>query len=75
MYDKPGFRSRKLYAMRRMFAALGRAIATTSAAEKERASRWSAAWGMLAGIRGKGVRLRRSKMFAEYPRDRRTVAR
>lgn len=63
--------ARKSYAMQRMVVALGRAIASTSQAERDRASRWSAAWGMLAGIRGKGVRLRRSNLQEDCPRARR----
>ena len=67
--------ARKSYAMQRMVVALGRAIASTSVLERDRASRWSAAWGMLAGIRGKGVRLRRTGLQEEVPRERRTSAR
>jgi hypothetical protein len=61
--------------MQRMVAALGRAIASTSLHERDRASRWSAAWGMLAGIRGKGVRLKRSGLQEDFPRERRSSAR
>jgi len=43
---------RKLYAMRRMSLALQRAAqARPFGAQTDRALRWAAAWGMLAGIR------------------------
>jgi hypothetical protein len=53
---------RKSYAMLRMIAAIGRAIASDQPAEKDRAARWAAAWGALSGIRSPGVRLRRSAL-------------
>jgi hypothetical protein len=51
---------RKIYAMLRMAEAIGRAIASDLPAEKDRAARWAAAWGVISGIRTPGVRLRRS---------------
>jgi len=51
---------RKAYAMLRMAEAIGRAIASNLPAEKDRAARWAAAWGVISGIRSPGVRLRRS---------------
>ena len=50
----------KAYAMRRMAAAISRAIDSDTSAEKTRAARWAAAWGVVGGIRSRGVRLRRS---------------
>jgi len=51
---------RKTYAMLRMVAAIGRAIQSPTSAEKDRAARWAAAWGVISGIRTRGIRLRRS---------------
>jgi hypothetical protein len=49
---------RKLYAMRRMSLALQRAAqARPFGARTDRALRWAAAWGMLAGIRCPGIAL------------------
>jgi hypothetical protein len=50
--------ARKSYAMHRMALALDRAIALRTGAQKERAARWAAAWGLLCGIQTQGVRLR-----------------
>ncbi len=75
MANDSGRRNKKSYAMQRMIAALGRAIDADSTIEKDRASRWSAAWGMLAGIRAKGVRLRRPHLPGEHMRERRKAAR
>ena len=50
--------ARKSYAMRRMTLALERAIKCPTRKEKECAARWAAAWGLLCGIRTKGVRLK-----------------
>ena len=50
----------KAYAMLRMAAAISRAIESDTPAEKTRAARWAAAWGVMGGIRSPGVRLRRS---------------
>jgi hypothetical protein len=72
---KPARSNKKLYAMYRMIQALGRAIKSSSSAEKDRASRWSAAWGMLAGIKNEGVRLRRSEIIKGYPYERRATPR
>lgn len=51
---------KKAYALMRMARAIGRAVDAASNAEKDRAARWAAAWGVLAGIRSRGIRLRRS---------------
>lgn len=51
---------RKAYALQRMVQAIGRAIASSTDAEKDRAARWAAAWGVLGGIHTRGIRLRRS---------------
>ena len=56
-------KERKSYAMLRMSAAIRRAIDATSTADKARAARWAAAWGVAIGIRSPGVRLRRSVLF------------
>jgi hypothetical protein len=53
-------KERKTYAMLRMVAAIGRAIQSPTAAEKDRAARWAAAWGVISGIRTRGIRLRRN---------------
>ena len=66
---------KKSYAMNRMIIALGRAIATQSIPLKDRASRWAAAWGLLAGIETQGVRLRRSSLPPNVPYERRKSAR
>ena len=58
---------RKAYAMMRMAQAIGRAIAAHGPAEKDRAARWAAAWGVIGGIMTPGVRLRRS-VFGERRR-------
>lgn len=50
--------ARKSYAMRRMTLAIERAIRSSNRKEKERASRWAAAWGLLCGIRTEGVNLK-----------------
>lgn len=60
---------KKTYAMGRMVTALQRAIVAPSIAESDRASRWATAWGMIAGIRGKGVRLRRYHLPGEERRQ------
>lgn len=65
-------KERKLYAMLRMAQAIGRAIDSPSAVEKDKAARWAAAWGVIGGIRSKGVRLRRDVLCDErrrYPRQ------
>jgi hypothetical protein len=53
-------REKKAYAMRRMAAAIARAVEAGSALEQARAARWAAAWGALGGIRSPGIRLRRN---------------
>jgi hypothetical protein len=53
-------KERKNYAMLRMAEAIGRAIDSELPADKDRAARWAAAWGVVSGIRSPGVRLRRS---------------
>jgi hypothetical protein len=52
--------ARKAYSMERMIAAIQRAILADTEAQKEKAARWAAAWGLLSGIRSPGIRLRRS---------------
>lgn len=56
-------KERKSYAMLRMVEAIGRAIRSESPADKDRAARWAAAWGVLGGIRSPGVHLRRSVLI------------
>jgi hypothetical protein len=66
-------KERKTYAMLRMIAAIGRAIASTAPADKDRAARWAAAWGVVGGIRSPGIRLRRDVLCDErrrQPRER-----
>lgn len=70
------FTNTKSYAMYRMALALGRAINAHSATEKDRASRWAGAWGMLAGIFGKRIRLKHSDVLRQgYPTERRRWSR
>jgi len=57
---------KKIYAMQRMAAALRRAAAARPfGPATDRALRWSAAWGMAAGIRVPGchLRLRRNTLI------------
>ncbi len=54
---------RKSYAMLRMSKAIDRAMRARSAAEKDTAVRWAAAWGLIAGIRSSTVRLRDTNML------------
>lgn len=61
---------RKSYALWRMVAAIGRAVQATAPADKTRAARWAAAWGVIGGIRTPGIRLRRNVLGGE-PRQRR----
>ena len=63
-------KEKKRYALLRMNEAITRAIASDSDAEKDRAARWAAAWGVLSGIRSPGVRLRRS-VLVDKRRERR----
>lgn len=58
-------KERKSYAMLRMAAAIGRAIKSELPAEKNRAARWAAAWGVIGGIRTPGIRLRRSVLAGD----------
>jgi hypothetical protein len=53
-------KERKTYAMLRMVEAIGRAIHSERPADKDKAARWAAAWGVISGIRTPGIRLRRS---------------
>ena len=62
---------RKSYAMLRMARAIERAIRARSDAEKARAARWAAAWGVLGGIRSPGIRLRRDTLREERRSTRR----
>jgi len=58
-----------------MIAATERAIQADSDAEKDRARRWAAAWGVLSGIRSPGIRLRRSVLADTGRPERRAVPR
>ena len=60
---------RKRYAMARMAEAIGRAIKSTAPADKDRAARWAAAWGLVSGIRTRGIRLRRDVLSDERRRQ------
>jgi hypothetical protein len=51
--------NKKSYAMLRMGRALERAITTNLITDKDRGARWAAAWGLVAGISNKAVRLGR----------------
>ena len=64
-------KERKSYAMLRMVAAIGRAIHSSTSAEKDRAARWAAAWGIIGGIRSRGIRLRRDVLSGERRRPSR----
>ncbi len=63
-------KEKKGYAMLRMVEAIERAIDAPSAADKDRAARWAAAWGVVSGIRTPGIRLRRSVLADSQPRRR-----
>ena len=65
---------RKSYAMLRMAAAIGRAITSSAPADKARAARWAAAWGVISGIRTPGIRLRRDVLSDERRRQPRRPA-
>ncbi len=67
-------KERKIYAMLRMAQAIGRAIESPSSAEKDKAARWAAAWGVIGGIRSPGVRLRRDVLSDERRRFPRRTA-
>lgn len=54
---------RKSYGMLRMSKAIGRAIDAGTPHEKDRAIRWVAAWGLIAGIRSDNVRLRNHELW------------
>ena len=62
-------KEKKNYAMMRMTEAIGRAIKSTSSADKDKAARWAAAWGVMSGIRSPGVRLRRDVLSDEGRRQ------
>lgn len=66
-------KERKTYAMLRMVAAIGRAIHSPTSAEKDKAARWAAAWGVIGGIRTRGIRLRRSVLSDERRRPGRAA--
>jgi hypothetical protein len=66
---------RKTYGMLRMMKAIGRAIKAKTDLEKERAARWAAAWGVISGIRSRGVRLRRTSLSDDQCEDRRRLHR
>jgi hypothetical protein len=62
-------KERKNYAMLRMVGAINRAIVSPAPAEKDRAARWAAAWGLVSGIYSRGIRLRRDVLFDERRRQ------
>lgn len=63
-------KERKTYAMLRMTEAIGRAISSTHPADKDKAARWAAAWGVISGIRTPGIRLRRSVLVDRRSKPR-----
>lgn len=67
-------KERKSYAMLRMVEAIGRAIKSSAPADKDRAARWAAAWGVISGIRSPGIRLRRDVLCDERRRQPRRPA-
>ncbi|MEO7578164.1 MAG: hypothetical protein ABIT83_11185 [Massilia sp.] len=69
------FANKKTYAFHRMTVALGRAIASSLAGEKDRAARWANAWGLMAGVRGRRVRLRTCEVTGIDPTERRKTVR
>ncbi|MES2259264.1 MAG: hypothetical protein V4724_12125 [Pseudomonadota bacterium] len=60
---RANFPNAKNYAMRRMTLALGRAITAGTSSARIRAGRWARAWGLVAGIFGKGIRLKSSDVL------------
>ena len=62
-------KEQKSYALLRMVQAIGRAIKSTTSVEKDKAARWAAAWGVIGGIRSRGVRLRRDVLCDERRRQ------
>lgn len=56
--------------MQRMAKAIERAIDSASPADKVRAARWAAAWGVVSGIRTPGIRLRRDVLADNRPERR-----
>jgi hypothetical protein len=62
---------RKPYAMRRMAAAIDRAINGSTSKERARAAKWAAAWGALCGIVTSGVTLRSNDIEPARPKNRR----
>ncbi|MDM5180669.1 hypothetical protein PO883_26150 [Massilia sp. DJPM01] len=67
-----GKEQRKAYGMARMVKAIDRAIDALTDAEKARAARWASAWGAISGIHSRGMRLRRTGLFAQGPRGKTT---
>ncbi|UUZ51536.1 hypothetical protein LP420_20580 [Massilia sp. B-10] len=53
-----------------MTEAIGRAISSTHPADKDKAARWAAAWGVISGIRTPGIRLRRSVLVDRRSKPR-----
>ncbi len=51
-------KSRKSYALYRMRLAIERGAQAESAVAQEKSQRWAVAWGMIAGIRLPGSKLR-----------------
>ncbi len=66
---------RKSYAMLRMADAIGRAIDAGSDFEKDRAARWAAAWGALAGIRTPTAHLPELRLRSDVLTERRAQPR
>jgi len=67
-------KEQKSYALLRMVQAIGRAIKSPTAVEKDKAARWAAAWGVIGGIHTRGVRLRRDVLGDERRRQPRRPA-
>ncbi len=65
--DNPTRKEKKAYAMQRMTLAIGRAIVSECDLDKDKAARWAAAWGLVAGIHTRGIRLRRSCLLGTDP--------
>ncbi len=66
---------RKSYAMLRMAEALRRAIDSDSDIDKDRAARWAAAWGALAGIRAPASHIPGLRLRSDVLVDRRAQPR
>ena len=69
MRAKP-YTMKKSYALKRMVISLERAIAASSDAAKDKASRWAAAWGYFAGITSPGIRLKQTDVLERRKKPR-----